>query len=261
MIPTTSRTRFIRTGSAVVLTLAAAAAHAQTPPAAPPAIEQLDSVTVQGMKRDTGMIAYGRINELLTLLQRHGEGLVRADFQLHARDKDKPLVNPRLSIETDEQTLPIALDAEHRFALPVLPQEQARNADLATNQPKGTLGVRLQLELNTRPEQLDMATVRRIVLVAHRLRSELLPWYLRWAMPQVQGVRICSAAPQWELEWREQGALLGLPLGPDAKDRDPEAKKGEPGRPCTTLTGQEQWPDGARLIAPAGTKLSVRFAR
>lgn len=251
------RSRPSATALAFTLALASLAAHAE----APPAVEQLDTVAVQGMKRDTSMLPYRRINELLAILERHGEGLVRAEFQLGSTDKTRPLVNPRLAIETDEKTLPVALDAEHRFMLPVLPAEQAKNADIATNLPKGGTSVRLQLELTPSPERLDMATVRRIVYVAHRLRSELLPWYLRWAVPQVQGVRVCSAAPQWELEWREQGRLLGLPLTADAKDRDPEAKRGEPGRPCTTLTGQEQWPDGARLVAPAETKLSVRFVK
>lgn len=257
MIPMSPRTRFARANIAVALTLAAAAAGA----APTAAVEQLDTVAVQGTKRDPSLLAYGRLNELLIILQRYSEGLVRADFQIGPADKSKPLVNPRVTIETDERSFPIALDAEHRFHPPVLPPEQARNAELATNQPKGSVSLRVQLELTPTPEQLDMATVRRIVGVAHRLRSEGLPWYLRWAIPQVHGVRICSAAPQWELEWREQGQLLGLPLTADAKDRDPEAKRGEPGRPCTTLTGQEQWPDGARLVAPSGTKLSVRFVK
>lgn len=257
MILTTPRSRFARASIAAALTLANAVAHAE----APPAVEQLDTVAVQGTKRDPSLLAYGRLNELLSILQRYSEGLVRADFQIGPSDKNKPLVNPRVSIETDERSWPIALDAEHRFVPPVLSPEQARNAEIATNQPKGSVSLRVQLELTPTPEQLDMATVRRIVHVAHRLRSEGLPWYLRWAVPQVHGVRICSATPQWELEWREQGKLLGLPLVADAKDRDPEAKRGEPGRPCTTLSGHEQWPDSARLVAPAGTKLSVRFVK
>ena len=118
-----------------------------------------------------------------------------------------------------------------------------------------------KLQLTTPPGALDLATVRRIVAVGKTLRSELLPWYARWLFPQVEGVRICSAAPAWELEWREQGQLLGLPLKAEPGDRDPETKKGATSRPCTTLTGQENWPDAARLIAPAGTTLSVRLGR
>jgi hypothetical protein len=36
-------------------------------------------------------------------------------------------------------------------------------------------------------------------------------------------------------------------------------RKGEKSRPCTLLTGQENWPDAARLVPPAGTKLSIKL--
>ena len=101
--------------------------------------------------------------------------------------------------------------------------------------------------------------MRQITRVARTLREELLPWYLRWLFPRIEAVRVCSATPGWELEWRENGQLLGLPLPQASGERDPDAKKGEKGRPCTVLTGQESWPDAARLVAPAGSKLTVKL--
>lgn len=243
----------------MLLSMACAAAPAQGNET-PPAVQRLDEVSV-GLVKDPAILPYGRMNEFLGQLSRVGQGLFRMDFKLDAKDPARPLQAPKLAILTDERTLPIKLDAHGRFELPVLPAAEAKTAELATNQPKGTLSIGAQLHLTVQPDQLDMATVRRIMAVANQARSELLPWYLRWLFPQVGGVRVCSAQPKWELEWREAGQLLGVPLSADAKDRDPYAPAGKPSNPCATLTGQEPWPDAARLVAPSDARLSVRLAK
>jgi hypothetical protein len=164
-------------------------------------------------------------------------------------------------VRSDDADYPLKLDAEGRFDLPVLPEAEGKTADLATNMPKGQMGVRGTLELTTPPEQLDMAKVRQVMRVARTLREELLPWYLRWLFPRVEGVLICSTTPTWELEWQENGKLLGLPLPESVNDREAGTKKGDKSRPCAVLTGQENWPDAARLLPPAGTKLGVKLQR
>jgi hypothetical protein len=237
-----------------LLLAAAAHVHAQT--------EVLPTVTT-ALKRDGSVLAYARINSLLTQLHQHGEGLFRMDFRV-VTDKTKlPLADIRLAVRSDDADYPIKLDGSGGFELPRLPEAEARTADLATNAAKGQMAVRGTPELTVAPEQLDLAKVRQIMRVARTLREELLPFYLRWLFPRIQAVRICSATPTWELEWREDGKpggqLLGLPLPQVAGERDPTAQKGEKSRPCTLLTGQENWPDAARLVAPAGTKLSIKL--
>lgn len=247
--------RLLSCGLAALLSFGAPAQPA-------PAPEQLDAVSVT-LKRDANVLPYARINELLTLLQRHGQGLVRVDFKLSSVNASKqpiePLTPPQLAIQHADRYIPIKLGADRVFELPMLPPDIAKDADLATNQPKGSLRINLRLHLTTPPEALDMATVRRIVAMGHTLRAELLPWYLRLLAPQIEGVRICSAQPAWSLQWLEQGQWVGVPLTVDAKDREPDNPPGEPGRPCTTLSGQEGWPDAARLVAPSGTTLSARL--
>ncbi|MBA4344427.1 MAG: hypothetical protein C0423_19985 [Methylibium sp.] len=239
------------------LTSASALAQSSEPPAA---VQRLDEVSV-GLVKDPAILPYGRMNEFLSQLGRVGQGLFRIDFKLSAKDPARPLQAPKLAILTDDRNLPITFDAQGRFELPVLPAAEAKTAELATNQPKGSLAITGQLHLTVPADKLDMATVRRVMTVARQARSELLPWYLRWLFPQVGGVRVCSAQPQWELEWREAGHLLSVPLSADAKDRDPNAPAGKPGNPCATLTGDESWPDAARLLAPADARLSVRLAK
>lgn len=211
------------------------------------------------LKRDGSVIAYRQINTLLTKLAKHGEGLIRMDFRLDTDKTRMPVGQVRLAVSSDDADYPIKVDDEGRFVLPVLPEAEAASADLATNAPKGKLGVRGTLELTVTPEQLTMAKVRQLMRVARTLREELLPFYLRWLFPRIEAVRICSATPTWELEWRENGQLLGLTLPAAPAERDPEAKKGEKGRACTLLHGQESWPDAARLLPPPDTKLSVKL--
>ncbi|NCT85005.1 MAG: hypothetical protein GXC94_17805 [Comamonadaceae bacterium] len=211
------------------------------------------------LKRDGGVLPYARVNGLLAQLREHGEGLFRLDFRIDAEKSRLAPDQVRLIVRSDDADYPIKIDAEGGLELPILPEAEARTADIATNTAKGQLAVRGSLALTTPPEQLTLAKVRQIMRVARTLREELLPWYLRWLFPRIQAVRICSATPAWELEWREDGQLLGLPLPQAAGERDPEARKGEQGRSCTLLTGQENWPDAARLLAPPGTQLSVKL--
>lgn len=210
------------------------------------------------LKRNKDALPYQQINEFLTKLDRHGEGLFRMDFKIDTARTQVPLAQLRMVVRSDDADHPIQLDPKGGFKLPLLPQAEAKSADLATNAlPEQKVSIAGSLELNTRADALDMAKVRQIVRVGFKLRDELLPWYLRWLFPRIEGVRVCAATPAFELEWRENGQLLGLPL--PVGERDPKVKKGLPGRACALITGQERWPEDARLIAPADAELSVKL--
>lgn len=219
--------------------------------------------TVQSdMKRGTSF-PYKRLNELLSKLRTEGEGLFVSRFVLtDPKDMSKPPpAGTKLALMSDDDYIPVPIDEKGRFDLPTFPEKQARDMEFGTNVPKGELGVRLSIDIATPPEMLDMGTVRRIVGVGQRLRTELLPWYVRWMFPQIDGVIVCSDQPQWNLDWTESGQHLRLPLPTEAQQREPETPKGQPSRACTVLTGQEQWPDAA-LLQPqpgANTKLYVKL--
>jgi hypothetical protein len=233
------------------LLLASPAAPATEPAVLPPVTTEL--------KRDGRVLPYGQINTVLRKLAHHGQGLFRLDFRVDTSKSKLALTDIRLAVRSDDADYPIRLADDGRFDLPLLPEAEAKTADLATNAPKGQMAIRGTIELTMPPEQLTMGKVRQIIGVARTLREELLPWYLRWLFPRIQAVRVCSATPTWELEWRENGQLLGLPLPVAPGERDPEANKADSGKPCTLLTGQESWPDAARLLPPPNTRLSVKL--
>lgn len=237
--------------SPLLLLLIALAANATEP-------EVLPQVRTE-LKRDGTALPYAKINSVISKMRRYGENVYRMDFKVDTEKTKRPVSDIRLAVSSDDADYPIKIDAEGRFELPILPDAEAKTADLATNVPKGQLAVRGTVELNVKPEELTMAKVRQAIRVARTLREELLPFYLRWLFARIEAVRVCSATPTWELEWRENGQLMGLPLPVAAGERDPDAKKGEKGRPCTLLTGQESWPDEARLLPPPDTKLGIKL--
>lgn len=227
-----------------------AAAQAEPTTTLPPVSTEL--------KRNKDALPYKQINEFLTKLDRHGEGLFRMDFKVDTARTTLPLEQLRMVVRSDDADHPILLDAKGGFKLPLLPEAEGKTADLATNaRPEQKVAIAGSLELNPKADSLAMAKVRQIVRVGFKLRDELLPWYLRWLFPRIEGVRVCAATPAMELEWRENGQLLGLPL--PVGERDPKAKKGSTGRACALITGQERWPDDARLVAPADAELSVKL--
>ncbi len=207
-------------------------------------------------------IPYKQLNQVLLALKTGGEGLFVSRLRLQPKNKDQPLpANIRLALMSEERTLTIPVAADGRFELPTFPMDEAKDMELGTNLSKETTGIQLRIDLTTPPDRLDMATVRRVVKVGQRLRDELLPWYVRWLVPQIDGVTVCSARPDWQLGWPENGQNWVLPLTADASVREPETEKGQTSRPCAVLTGQEQFPDNARLLAPASDqpKLYIRL--
>lgn len=264
LTPTTRRALALTIGS-LILASAPASAQVATPSPATSAPEQLETVTVQ-MQKDPAMLPYAMLNRVLTQLQTVGEGLVRLDFKLLPKDDQKPLVNPKLALSSEDRYIPIPVAADGGFVLPLLPQAQAKDAEVASNQAKGSMRIQGLLEINAKPEELDMKLVRRIMRVGHTLRTEMLPIYLRWLTPQIEGLKICSPQAGWQLEWPEGGQTLTLPLEALPPSKAPAVKKNGKNEPdprpfCTVLSGQERWPDAAKLVAPANSKLSVQLSR
>lgn len=252
--PAAAATAAAPTTAAPAATAASAAADATSATALP---------TVQSDMKRGASFPYKRLNELLAKLRTEGEGLFVTRFVLtDAKDSAKPPpAGTKLALMSDEEYIPIPLDEKGAFDLPTFSTDRAKDMDFGTNVPKGELGVRLSIDIATPPEMLDMATVRRIVAVGQRLRTELLPWYVRWMFPQIDGVIVCSDQPQWTLDWAEDGQRWRLPVPADAQQREPETPKGKPSRACAVLTGQEQWPDAALFQPPPGanTKLYVKL--
>ncbi|MFG6447263.1 hypothetical protein ACG0Z6_03290 [Roseateles sp. BYS180W] len=220
----------------------------------------LPRVDLQLKRENSVSMAFEKFNTLLWTLQNHGEGLFALTMKIQSKD-NTPLPDPlKLALISDDRYLPLAINARHRFTVPAVAPEQAKGLELVANLPKGSAMFNGFVTLTTPPDQLDLATVRRIVRLGQKLRGDLIPWYVRWMMPELRGITICSPSTDMALEWPEQGRTLRLALTPDPKRRDPDPEADGSKRSCTQLTGQEQWPDTARLVAARGTQIHPSFA-
>ena len=240
----------------LIATLGTALAHAED--AAPQPDSRLETVTVARSGK-TAVMKYGGLNRALSGVQEYGEGLFRFEFRLLSAKEGKPLASPELALSHADfyRTLPVRADG--LVVLPILPPDKAGETELVTNQPHDSVSLHGTLLPAMQPDQVDLATVRRMVRLAERMRSELLPWYARLFFPRMGGLRVCSAKPGWDLQWRdENGQLWALPVPEAADEKDPLATPPDSSRACMILTGKENWPDSARLAAPAGTTLSIK---
>jgi hypothetical protein len=208
---------------------------------------------------DEAAVAYGRINDVLHKLARHGHGLLRLEFKLDAHKTRLPLSAIHLLVRSADADHAVKLDSEGRFTLPMLPEPEARGACLLTNVPQDRLAIHGSLEPAVSHRQLTMAIVRRMVRAISNVRQEMLPRHLRWLLPHAKGIRVCSPEPIWVLKWRESAQVLDVRLQVAAGERDPHARKAEFNWPCTLLAGEAWWGDAARLVAPSGTRLSLMF--
>lgn len=245
----------------VALILVARTSAAQTSAAASDAAPMALPTVQSEMTRGT-FLPYGRLNDLLLGLRTHGEGLFAPSLKLRAAKEYAALPEGfKLALMDDERTIPIPVAPDGSFDLPIFPPAEAKSMELGGNLRKGETSLVLSVDLTTPADQLDLRTVRRIVLVGQRLRAELLPWYVRWLFPQIDGVMACSDRPQWQLGWVEQGQRLVLPLQADADTRELYTPRGQASRPCTVLSGQENLPETARLEFPAdgNTRLHIKL--
>ena len=67
----------------------------------------------------------------------------------------------------------------------------------------------------------------------------------------------------WATQWSEQGqtVAVALPVDPLKHDEiDPDDATAK-NRVCTALSGQEPWPEAARLVADPDATLSVQWNR
>ena len=249
-----------RHGLALALLICVSPGRAQD---VPHANEQLE--TIRAERHGASSVApYSGINSLLSDLQRYGEGLFRFEFRLKLKYPGMAAgAAPKLALQHADFYRPLAVQPDGLIELPIIAQAQAAEAVLVSDQPKGNLTLNGELLLTTPPNELDMAGVRRIMAVSHKLRSEMLPWYARLLFPQVQGVEICSAQAGWTLQWRKDGQLWGVPLSAETdppRNESQTSLTGQTGpRFCTVLTGQERWPDAALLVAPPDTRIGVRL--
>ncbi len=241
-------------GWAASMTAGAAGAEGTAPPAAvtspaaPDAV--LAPVAVEGKRApDPGIIPARFIYLIDGIARRHASELILLNFKAHALKQKTPAPGTRLVVElANEDELPVGMAEDGTLSLPPLTPAQAETAKLIPNQPKGTMGLRLNLEVVPKVATITPAQVARAEAQLRALVGDvkdLLPWAFRWMLPGVSGVALCQPAGEAPAVWTSSQGTHRILFLYESKDRK---------QSCAVLDPAGLPPD-ARLQASAGAEL------
>ena len=224
-----SRATFAAAG--LLMAALAAGARAGESSALPPASAAsatpdlvLAPVAVQGKRApDPAIIPAKFIYMIDGVARKHASELIRLDFKAHASKQKLPAPGTKLVVElASEEELPVGMAEDGTLSLPPLTTEQAATAKLITNQPKGSMGLRLNLDVlpkvgSLTPEQVSRADAQLRNLVGD-IKS-LLPWAFRWMLPGVSGVALCQPAGEAPAVWASSRGTHRITFLYESKDK------------------------------------------
>lgn len=217
---------------------------------------------------DPAMMPAKFIYKIERIARKHSNDTVRLQFKVVGKGGGRPKPGTRLEIEFDDgsdEVLNVGLDAKGIVTLPPLSEERSEHAKLISNQPKGSIGVGLNLEVLVEPAALSPALLAKTDQTLRAMVGDfkaLLPWAFRWLIPDVSGVGLCQPMnePPGQWQWANGSSRLVYLYEStgfnDDEDEEPKAapKQAKPKAQCTVLSPRGLPPD-ARLQVPAGAQL------
>ncbi|MGM9513966.1 hypothetical protein ACS5PK_06915 [Roseateles sp. DB2] len=184
----------------------------------------LAPVAVQGKRAPDPAIIPARFIYMIDgVARKHASELIRLDFKAHASKQKLPAPGTKLVVElANEEEMPVGMAEDGTLSLPPLAPEQSATAKLMTNQPKGSMGLRLNLEIvpkvgTVTPEQVGRAEAQLRGLVTDI--KGLLPWAFRWMLPGVSGVALCQPAGEAPAVWTSSRGPHRITFLYESKDK------------------------------------------
>jgi hypothetical protein len=183
------------------------------------------------------------------LAKKYAGELIRLDFKAHAKGQKLPAPGTRLMVELEnEDELPVGMAEDGTLSLPPLTAAQSEKAKLIPNQAKGSMGLRLNLEVIPKvatltPEQVGRAEAQLRDLVGDI--KGLLPLAFRWMLPGVSGVALCQPVGDAPAAWVSSQGRHRITFLYESKDKKQN---------CAVLD-PAGLPADARLQAPEGATL------
>lgn len=172
----------------------------------------LAPVAVEGKRAPDPAIIPAKFIYLIDgVAKKYAGELIRLDFKAHAKGQKIPAPGTKLLVELEnEDELPVGMAEDGTLSLPPLAPAQSEKAKLIPNQPKGSMGLRLNLEVVPKVDALTPEQVKRAEAQLRGLVGDLkglLPWAFRWMIPGVSGVALCQPAGDAPGVWvSSQGA-------------------------------------------------------
>ena len=210
----------------------------------------LAPVSVAGKRAPDPAIIPAKFIYLIDGVARKYAGeLIRLEFKAHAKGQKLPAPGTRLLVALEnEEELPVGMADDGTLSLPPLTAAQSEKAKLIPNQPKGSMGLRMNLEVIPKVGTVTPDQVRRAEAQLRGLVGDikgLLPWAFRWMLPGVSGVALCQSAGEAPGAWVSSQGMHRITFLYESQDKK---------QSCAVLD-PAGLPADARLQVPEGSTL------
>ncbi len=151
--------------------------------------QQIERVEVRAL-RDPAMMPYKDAYNMLSKFQ-STDKYDRLDLKVKVVSKDKTIKPSAIALRLVGDTLdvPIAVAADGRVQVPLLPEALLDNAEIVSNQPKKSLQAHAEFVMRLPVAQrYSYREVMGVLPQADQALREFVPWYLRWLAPSFSAV-------------------------------------------------------------------------
>jgi hypothetical protein len=165
-------------------------AHANAQDSAAAAAAEMQKIEITGV-RDPALMPYKEAYDTLTRLNKAGAGRVDLVIRVVSSVTKQPIPNLALTLRGDTTYENVPVTPDGVVMVPLNQQAYADNAEFITNQKKGSLGVHIHLVPKLAAQNITYAELLKTIDAARRARAELVPWYARLFVKDINGVSIC----------------------------------------------------------------------
>jgi hypothetical protein len=190
-----NKATIICTGFSVRATLALCAtlsivspspAWSQTPePEAP-----VQSVQITGV-RDPAIMPYKTAYEMLNKVASVSNGRVQLLIKVTSAQTRTPIPDLDISLQGEQTFEKLTISPSGFISVPLSEEIYHDRAEFLTNKKKGSLSVEFYLVPKLSGENLSYGEIVDGIQAARRALAQIIPWYLRFLMPSINGVGIC----------------------------------------------------------------------
>lgn len=151
---------------------------------------EMQTVQVKGVK-DPAILPYKTAYELISKVRSASADHVQLLIRVISAKSHAPLQNLEIAIEGAKTHEKLTISADGYVSVPLNPDAYADGAEFVTNQKKSSLAVRFFLLPKLPADTLRYADIVDAIKAAQLARAEILPWYLRLVLPNIQSIGLC----------------------------------------------------------------------
>ena len=146
--------------------------------------------------RDPALLPYADVVMLRSVFaEAPGAGAIRAGIKVSSKQDGGKVENLHVNFAANGKQTELPLKSGF-VLLSELPTSEDPKAEFLTNKRKGSLRIEILLTVELKDSQhFTLGELARTMEQGNKIRSTVLPWYLRLVVPKFQRADVCFAAP------------------------------------------------------------------